>query len=113
MRDFLSKKQTSTPDVEVTINRLKELDLINDEKFTKEFINRTKGKKLLKIELRRKGISEEIINDQLSIINEIELAEKFLDKKKTIRDKDHAKRLLYNRGFSWDTIEKVVEKRYN
>lgn len=110
MRDFLSKNDL---EVEDTLVRLKELDLINDEKFAKEFINKTKGKKLLKIELKRKGVSEEVISNQLSVINEIELAEKFLDKKKTIKDGEHAKRLLYTRGFSWDTIEKVVKKRYN
>lgn len=110
MRDFLSKNELEAED---TIIRLKELDLINDAKFTKEFVNRTKGKKLLSIELKRKGIPEEVISDQLSVINEIELAEKFLNKKKNIKDDEQVKRLLYARGFSWDTIEKVIKKRYN
>ncbi len=113
MRDFLEKKEFDAEEINETLGRLKELELINDVKFAKEFTNRTKGKKLLSIELKRKGVPEEVISDQLSVINEMELAEKFLDKKKTIRDEEHAKRLLYTRGFSWDTIEKVTKKRYN
>jgi SOS response regulatory protein OraA/RecX len=110
MRDFLTKNKL---EVENTLFRLKELDLINDTKFAREFVNRSKGKKLLKTELKRKGIADEIINNQLSTVDEVELAEKFLNKKKNLRDSEQVKRLLYSRGFSWDTIEKTVRKRYN
>lgn len=103
MRDYLEKKQTSTPDVEATIDKLKELDFINDDKFAKEFIaarshNKPKGKKALMIELARKGIRIENIE-----IDEKELAAKALEKK-SFKSKEHMQRFLYSRGFSWDTI---------
>jgi len=112
MRDYLVKKSYPTSEVVSTINRLKELDLINDKKFTSELIlarshSKPKGKKALIIELKRKGIDAEDLD-----IDEDELAKKALEKKKP-RSFEQASRFLYSRGFSWNTIERTLKNWYN
>lgn len=111
MRDYLKKKEVLQ--IDETIEKLKELDFINDQKFIQEFVdsrskNKPKGKKALIIELKRKGIK---VNDL--DINEDELAKEVLDKKKNIKDKASAQRFLYSRGFSWNTIERALKNWYN
>lgn len=101
MRDYLNKKEFHQ--IDETIQKLKDLDFINDAKFAQEFIesrskNKPKGKKALTIELARKGIRIENIE-----IDEKELATKALEKK-SFKSKEHMQRFLYSRGFSWDTI---------
>lgn len=101
MRDYLNKKEFHQ--IDETIQKLKDLDFINDAKFAREFIaarsrNKPKGKKALAIELARKGIKLDNIE-----IDEKELAIKALEKK-SFKSKEHMQRFLYSRGFSWDTI---------
>jgi len=71
MRDYLSKKKASEEIVEKIIASLKEHKFLNDETFARSFVlNRArlkpKGKALLKIELRQKGIADDIIQTVLS-----------------------------------------------
>ncbi|MEK7164224.1 MAG: regulatory protein RecX [Patescibacteria group bacterium] len=110
MRDYLVKREVL--EINETIDKLKELDLINDTKFTSEFVNarshnKPKGKKALVIELKRKGINVENLD-----INEDELA-KYALSKKNIKDKMRAQRFLYSRGFSWNVIERTLKNWYN
>lgn len=110
MRDYLAKKEIL--EIDETINKLKELGFIDDQKFIQEFIdsrskNKPKGKKALKIELARKGIKVDDLD-----INEDELAKEALNRK-NFRDKERAQRFLYSRGFSWNTIERALKNWYN
>lgn len=105
MRDFLKKKEVV--EIDETINKLKELDFINDAKFAKEFVesrskNKPKGKKALMIELARKGIKIENIE-----IDEKELATKAISRK-SFKNKEQMQRFLYSRGFSWETIIGII-----
>mgnify|MGYP001609566569 CR=1 FL=1 len=105
MRDFLKKKEVVQ--IDEVIDKLKDLDFINDDKFANEFIaarssNKPKGKKALVIELARKGIKVEDLE-----IDEKELAKKALERKK-FKDKDQIQRFLYSRGFSWETIIGII-----
>ena len=111
MRDFLKKKEVL--EIDETVNKLKELDFIDDKKFVREFVdsrskNKPKGKKALIIELARKGIKVDDLD-----INEDELAKEALEKKKNIKDKISAQRFLYSRGFSWNVIERTLKNWYN
>ena len=105
MRDYLQKKEFSQ--IDETIEKLKNLDFINDNKFAQEFIesrskNKPKGKKALMIELARKGIKIENIE-----IDEKELATKAISRK-SFKSKEQMQRFLYSRGFSWDTIIGII-----
>lgn len=91
------------------IKKLKELNLINDENFTKWYVEqrntfRPKGRRMLEMELRRKGIKTKIENN----LSETELAKRALKKKKFL-DKEKSIRFLASRGFSWETIEDVIK----
>ncbi len=91
------------------ITKLKELRLINDEEFTKWFIEqrqtfRPKGKRLLEAELRKKGIKVKVETG----LSETELAKKALEKKKNL-DREQKIRFLVSRGFDWQTIEDVLK----
>lgn len=94
---------------EELIKKLKELRLIDDEVFTKWYVEqrntfRPKGRRMLEMELRRKGIKTKVETD----LSEMELAKRALKKKKFL-DKEKSIRFLASRGFSWETIEDVIK----
>ena len=109
--------------MESIISALKKLELINDSEFARWFVENRKrlqprGKYLLRMELKKKGIDEEIIKKQLDFGNEeeMELARRLTEKKfKTLSRFDEKKRrgklitLLQRKGFGWDVISEVVE----
>lgn len=109
--------------IEETINKLKQKGLINDEEFAKTWVesrrrSKNKGKIALKQELLQKGISKEIIDEQLSIgteVTEEQLAKQALEKKinswknlPILTFKKKAYNFLLYKGFDYDTIRKVV-----
>jgi regulatory protein len=103
--------------------KLKKLNLINDLEFAHLWVQdrinlKPKGKKALFLELRSKGISEEVANSVLGKVNtddELELARKLAGKKSftDLPDKDREKKLtqfLLRRGFGWDVVKRVIEE---
>lgn len=117
--------------IESLIEKLKLRELINDLKFATEWVESRgmrKGQIALKVELIRKGISREIIEEAFSsqplALSQTEIAASALDKKmksfsnlddKTFKRK--ATEFLLRRGFPYDIAKQVVEKslkkRYN
>lgn len=109
--DFLRRKTSVTDLINQTLEKLEKLKLINDAAFAKWLIesrsrSRPRGLRLIKQELRQKGINIDVK------IDESGLAMKALEKKRS-KSRDQAIRFLQFRGFSWDTIAKVIKKRYN
>lgn len=102
--------------------RLARLDLIGDEKFAKWWVEqrlgfRPKSKRILKYELKNKGIKDELIDTVLSevIIDEVKIAKGLVDKKKyrwkNLNDFDRKKKMatyLSGKGFGWEIIEKIL-----
>lgn len=140
IRDFLkrprkkrSKRKTETIDeatVEKIIAKLKEFNFINDEEFAKWWVeqrqgHKPRGKRVIEMELKQKGIPEELItNYQLLITNQLDLAKKAVEKKAVMyrglpREKAYQKlsQFLLRRGFDWETVREVVDevlkKEYN
>jgi len=126
--DYLLKKikntSYSTDDIKKVIEKLKEMDLLNDKKFIEDYVsyrlkNNPKSQKVLILELRKKGVDESLINEYFSQnqINEEELAFLLL-KKRFPRwlNLDGKKRLkkafdfLARRGFSFEVSKKTIEK---
>lgn len=128
-----SKKKTEEVDntaIDQVISKLKEQNFVNDEEFTRWWIEqrtkfKSKGMRLIKMELKQKGIADEIIQFQISnsnppaggqIANEKDRAKIVL--KKALR-KYHglSKHELYQklgsylarRGFDFDTIKDAVD----
>ena len=110
--------------VEKVVQKLKNLDQINDKEFASWLVEqrkrfRPRGNRLIKAELAQKGIDKDIINEIAEENNqesEEELAIKAAQKKytsyKKLNTNEFRTRLgqyLARRGFDWGTIKKVVD----
>lgn len=126
VRDKLKKKGFANDLIAEVIKDLKRVNLLNDYEFASAWIrdrisNKPRGKTLLKQELWKKGIKEEIIEKVLREYFEDEevelnLAKKLLEKRKKRYenlDKNVAKRrmmsFLLRRGFSYETVKEVLK----
>ena len=116
--------------IDQVILKLKKYKFIDDTEFAKKWIeNRTRfkprGLRLIKLELKKKGISDEIIqtiihNSEFIIQNDLEQAKKLVEKKierfrnkfGMTREKTYQKlgRYLASKGFDWDTIKKSIDE---
>lgn len=126
LKDRLKKKGFEQEAIEQALERLEELNLIDDQKFASMWVEeklryRPTGRRILEQELYLKGIDKDIISETLdkvySDIDEKELALKLLEKKKkqyAKLDEDVAKRrinnLLLRRGFSYQTVASIFYK---
>jgi len=128
VREYLYKKvkitHWSREAADKIIEKLKEQELINDEKFIDWFVrNRTtlkpKGEKMLRQELLQKGINKALLDNFFSknIVNEESLALQILEKRwpryKNITPQkrfEKATRFLMSRGFNFEISKKTYEK---
>ena len=111
--------------IDKVIQKLKEKKFINDEEFAKGWVEsrlrfKPRSARLIKIELKQKGISPEIIDKMINneglMINDSENAKKLIEKrilryKGLSRQKIYEKlgRYLASKGFNWDTIKKAID----
>src|SRR5260221_11416956 len=135
IKDYLQKKLTkrhseldsdSQNIIFLVIARLKKQKFLNDEEFAKMWIRsrksfRPKGERLIRLELKQKGITKEIIDsvfenneDQKS---DLELAKELLEKKRKKFEPlgrqerfNKAGAFLARRGFDLDVIKKVIDQ---
>lgn len=105
------------------VSGLKKLGLINDSEFARWFIDNRKefkprGRRLLQMELKQKGIDDSTIQKSLRLDNddELEMAKRLVMKKEKSlmrynekKKKEKLIALLQRKGFGWDMIQKVVE----
>lgn len=131
IRDRLKIKNGERIDsiIDSVIHKLKEQNFLNDEEFAKWWIEqrttfRPKGLRVIKMELKQKGISNEVIdfvisNSKFPISNESERARKLIEKKME-QLKDLPRQEVYRkvgsflarRGFDIDTINSVIDEFY-
>lgn len=113
----LKEKKISYRAIDAIINRLIELDYINDKKYAELYINSysdSRGKIRLRSELYSKGIDKELINNALDNLEDeetacIEVARKYfrgktLDKKA----KESLIRHLLSRGYTYDIVRNAI-----
>lgn len=134
IRDYLMRKKVAEETVDQIIAKLKEQRFLNDEEFARMWIesrNRSKprSKRLLTLELKQKGISDEIIESQLGQVFDGQAGQKlggkddvFLAKKVIMRKVNKYKNLpkqeiykklggmLARRGFDWETIKEAIDE---
>lgn len=126
----LKKTHTTAPKViEAIIDRLKELGYINDEAFAQWFVDgrtgrKPKGKRVIEMELQRKGIARDIIDRVVQQTmtgekSEKELARQIAEKKLPIwknqpqlAQKRKLADFLTRRGFSSETVWGVVDEQF-
>jgi len=125
VRDKLSTKGYEDNAINKSIEFLKEYDFINDIKYTKAYIKdklNSTGSNKIKYTLIQKGISKELIEEELSNLNEdnekkvaIELAKKkfiIIRKRETDNYKISGKlyRYLLSKGYGYDVVNEVVKE---
>lgn len=126
LEDYFHRQAVGEKTQKMVWAKLKHLGFVNDKEFAKWWIEqraafRPKGRKVLEMELRQKGISREIIEHETQnmkhLFKEDDLAKKAVSKKikvwenypqEEIRKKLSA--YLLRRGFAWETIEKVIDE---
>lgn len=127
VKDNLKKKKSSDLIISQVIKKLKEQKFLDDLEFAKWWIEqrtvvRPTGLRLIKIELQRKGIDKELIDELLQsseYLEENELSQaKKLVQKKLKRYKNLPREKIYRRlgsflgrrGFDYDTIKDVLKE---
>ena len=126
VRDYLVKKKVDEEEITDVVKYLSEKKYLNDEEFARWWIEqrmtfRPAGWRLLKMELKQKGVGEEvaekILSDKDIKISGEELARKVVEKKlksvgklppEQVREKLFA--ALARRGFEWELIKEVVDE---
>lgn len=130
LRENLRKKQIPADIIDETLQKLIDAGFVNDQKYAENFIaSKRKYEKLgtssIKMKLMQKGVSNEIIEELLSEIDQddlretaVELAEKKLRQLK--REPDRNKRIQkivsflayrgYNAGIAYDVAKEVEAK---
>jgi regulatory protein len=121
LRKKLLQKKIKPDMVEKILEYLVDANLLNDEKFAREYASELSkrkhfGSSRIKLELRKKGIEDTIVKDIMkkssadleSEKKNLELAAskylKHLSKKLSPREKQKLVNFLYRKGFSWDLI---------
>ncbi|OGJ42750.1 hypothetical protein A3I58_00980 [Candidatus Peregrinibacteria bacterium RIFCSPLOWO2_02_FULL_39_10] len=127
LRAFSKKRGMADAEIGHAIQRLFELNYLDDKKYAEDFILsklriKPAGKFFLKGKLRLKGIPKEIIDSALDNagLDESNLAIEALGARKRIwekyplqKQKERAFRFLISRGFASDAIYKAIEKCYD
>lgn len=121
IRDHLKEKGFLPDVVEYVIEKMRGYNFLNDQEYASEYTeqaSKKKGARLIKMELRAKGISDEDAESALNNVTEEqeeraagELLEKYLRGKtvdKTTMQK--AYRHLLSKGFSHDVIKTVLSR---
>lgn len=119
---WFRKHKVHTSLHEKLINKLTKLELLDDHKFAKWWVEqrnnfRPRGKRALTAELFQKGIEKEIINEVLdeAEIDEAKIAKELLSKNeykwrrfddKKAKQKKSA--FLARKGFGWDIIREII-----
>ena len=100
---------------DLIIERLVERGYVDDAKFARyyvenRFVKKGASRKRLKMELMKKGISQEIINEVLSGRNDEEEILKIIAKKRMKYTDEKLVAYLCRQGFSYDLARDLVEK---
>lgn len=125
VRDWLKRKKVHQSLHKELFNRLKHLELVDDEKFAKWWVEqrqafRPKSLRIMNYELRIKGIKKDTIEKVLgeTKIDEEKIAKELLEKKaykwKGLAGREARKKktqYLVGKGFSWEVIEKILINR--
>ncbi len=131
VRDSLLKKKAPPEIIERVIASLKEHKFLNDEDFARWFIDNRlrfnpKGLRVIKMELKQKGIDREIIDTAVDNLSkdvggdapnsDLESAKRLVEKKMP-RYKGMERQVIYQklgaflarRGFNWDIIKASID----
>ncbi len=118
IRDFLTKKGYLPAVCDYAVEKLKEYGFVDDGEYAEAYVEsamKRKGGRLVRMELRGKGVSDEAIDEALGSVDEgaeIDTANALFEKYMRGKTADkptlqRAYRYLLGKGFSGDTIREV------
>lgn len=127
--NLLKKKKYDSVVIERVISTLREQRFLNDHDFAKWWVNSRKrfklrAERIIKLELRQKGVAKEIIDESFQIREDdeqgmqddgalaLKLVKKQLPRYKGVPKNEVYKKLggfLARRGFDWETIKKAID----
>ena len=117
-KENLEEKSLNVSIIEEVVNEFVTNKWICDKKFVESFLNmkgHLYGKIRLSFELRKLGISEELIKERLEENSSLDLEKarilldkKFSDNALSFKDKIKQRDFLIRRGFSFDVSKKVA-----
>lgn len=127
LRDYLTKKKCDDLTSKRIIQSLTRDKFLNDEEFTKWWVEqrtilKPKASRVIKFELKQKGISKELIENaygsSLMANSDLDVAKALAEKKMPRYAKIENKRKVYeklgrflaSKGFDWDTIKEVIDQ---
>ena len=119
IKDKLSKYGYLDEIIAKAIEKLKSYGYVNDEDYAKRFATTykgVKGKRLIKLELKQKGVSEKDAETALEDIESQQeacdrLAEKYLkNKEKDQKNILKCYKYLLSKGFDYDEAKQAVDK---
>ena len=125
LQDWFKKKKIGNETQKLIEKKLRRFNYLDDREFTRWWIEqrmtfRPFGKRRLALELRQKGINQEMIEEELGKLEDdklIELAEELAKKRmKTLKNlpyfeaREKLLAFLSRRGFRWEIIKTVVAK---
>jgi regulatory protein len=122
LRGRLRDSGFAEPLIEKVLSRLADAGLVDDEEFARSWVGSRRsaggtGRRKLRWELRRKGVSEElirrfvdeVIDDETELESALELARRRLrGRPPDAKELARLRRLLLGRGFGYDTVESVL-----
>jgi len=121
IRDFLASKGFLPAVCDYVVERLKGYDFINDGDYAKtyaSFAAKKKGGRLIRMELRAKGVADSEIDGAISEISssdELEAAKTLLEKYLRGKEVDKitlqkACRYLLGKGFDYETVKDAIKE---
>ncbi|NLO82546.1 MAG: hypothetical protein GX094_05755 [Clostridiales bacterium] len=125
VEDYLRKKGFGDGTIRDAVQKLKGYGLIDDKAFARDWVSSrmqagARGRLAIAYELRQKGIDGEIIEEVVGSITDEEeeeqafkLANKYYERYKGLEKKEmviKTGQALARRGFSWEIIQRVVER---
>lgn len=122
LRSKLERKGFSETEIEKVIEKLREKGFIDDSRFIKKAERIAEDRMIGQFGLRqyliRRGVDKELV-EEIPKLDETSIAVKLINKKSHfLKDIPEEKKkakiagFLMRRGFSWDTINKVINQAY-
>ncbi|MDL2363647.1 MAG: RecX family transcriptional regulator, partial [Patescibacteria group bacterium] len=120
IRFYMERKKTPPPLIDQTLNKLSIMDLINDLKYAESFVRdrrllRPTSRRKMMMELKKKRVSEEIIQEALGSEPEVEqiaLQELIVRKRRQSKYADNTKLMQYlaGQGFNYGDIKAALQQ---
>ncbi len=124
IRDYLQKKGYVDAVINYVVEKMQGYNFLNDASYAEDYVSevsKKKGGKLIKMELRKRGVSETAIEEALGALSQeeqIASAKQILEKYMRYKEKDQATlmkafRYLMGKGFDYEIAKEALSQFAN